>query len=179
MPNSFPQDQILDEHVQPVIITMSLCDQASHSLWKWRLINQKEHIFVYLCNAKCSDVLAVRRGAVASSPQSRQDTANSLHSYTSVYCMIRWRRGAGQASTSVIITDWFHGRCQDACHHPQHWRHAHCGKPPLTYGCTGDIRFQHFEFFSDLVIQVLWLAQYLYVPCFCFEEKANTILPDD
>lgn len=98
----------------------------------------------YLCYAECSDVLTVRGGAISSPPKCSQDTANSLHSYTSVYGVVGWRRCAGQAGTSIVVTDWFHDWCQDACHHTQHWRHTHCGHSPLTWGYTGGIRVQTF-----------------------------------
>lgn len=87
---------------------------------------------VYLGNAKCSNVLAVRRSAISSSPQSSQDAANSLHSNASVDGVSWRRRCTGQTSTSIIVTDGFHGWCQDASHHTQHWRHTHCRQTPLT-----------------------------------------------
>lgn len=64
---------------------------------------------MYLGDAKSCDVLAVGGGAVPSSPQGRQDAADALHGYTSVYGVVWWRGGTRQASAGVVITDGFHG----------------------------------------------------------------------
>lgn len=60
---------------------------------------------MYLGNAKCSDVLAVGGGAISSSPQCSQDTADALHSDTSVDGVSWWGRSTGQAGTSVVVTN--------------------------------------------------------------------------
>lgn len=66
---------------------------------------------MYLSDAKCCDVLAVRGGAVASPPQGSQDAADALHGYAPVYGVIWWRRGAGQARAGVVIANGLHGGC--------------------------------------------------------------------
>lgn len=82
---------------------------------------------VYLGNPKCSDVLAVGGSAIPSSPQCSQDAANALYGNASVDGVSGWRRGARQTSASVIVTNGFHRRGQDACHHTQYRGQTYCG----------------------------------------------------
>ena len=81
----------------------------------------------YLGNPKRSNVLAVGGGAIAGSPQRSQNAADSLDGDASVDGVSGRRRGAGQTGARVVVTNGFHGGCQDACHHAQHGGQTHCG----------------------------------------------------